>query len=161
VSHPWERFCPKCGSAPRTPCMGRRGDRKSMHRERWFGQNFRPQASEDDAATESPIEKKMLQAIKGWLDFHEITRVKVKPQAAIGPYRADILIDDRRREVRRRLIVECDGREFHGSETQIDRDRRRDRWFAANDIFVMRFSGSEIHRDARGCAAQVGEWVGA
>jgi hypothetical protein len=26
---------------------------------------------------------------------------------------------------------------------------------------VMRFSGSEIHRDARGCAAQVGEWVGA
>lgn len=159
--HPWERHCPKCGAAPRTPCQGGRGDRKSMHRERWQGQNFRPSAAPDDADTESEIEKKMLQALRGWLAFKmfDNTHITLRTQVRVGPYRADIMLSDKRGESGRRLIVECDGRDFHSSPEAIDRDRRRDRWFAANHIFVMRFSGTEIHRDARGCAAQVGMWI--
>lgn len=157
--HPWERHCPKCGAAPRTPCQGGRGDRKSMHRERWQGQNFRPVAAAEDVDTESEIEKKMLQALRGLLAFKGLDGLTVRTQVRVGPYRADIMLSDKRGEYERRLIVECDGRDFHSSPEAIDRDRRRDRWFAANHIFVMRFSGSEIHRDARGCAAQVGMWI--
>jgi very-short-patch-repair endonuclease len=130
-----------------------------MHRERWQGQNFRPVAGAADADTESPIETKMLQALRGWMEFHHISGFVLRTQARVGPYRADVMLEDKRGEPARRLIIECDGREFHSSEEAIDRDRRRDRWFAANHIFVMRFSGVEITRDARGCAAQVGQWI--
>lgn len=139
--------------------MGGRGERKSMHRERWRGQTFSPVAGPDDARAESPIETKMLQALRGWLDFNDAEGFVLMTQVKVGPYRADIMLADDRIAPPRKLVIECDGRDFHSSDQQIDRDRRRDRWFAANEIFVMRFSGAEIHRDARGCAAQVGEWV--
>lgn len=157
--HPYERHCPKCGAPSRTPCQGRRGDRKSFHRERWAGQTFRPVAGDDDAATESPIELKLLQAIRGWIEHNELNRVTARTQVRVGPYRTDILLTEYGDVKNRQLVIECDGRDWHSQEHQVDRDKRRDRWFAARDIPVMRFSGSEIHRDARGCAAQVGEWI--
>lgn len=159
MSHPWERSCPKCGAMAREACAGKRGPRKSMHRERWLGFNFRALPGAEDADTESPIETKLMQAVRGWISHNCVSGLVLKTQAKIGPYRADLLIEDRRPEAARRLVIECDGQEFHSSEQAIDRDRRRDRWFAANHIFVMRFSGAEIHRDARGCAAQVGIWI--
>lgn len=157
MSHPYERHCPKCGAPSRTPCQGRRGDRRSFHRERWIGLNFSPLAGDDDASTESPIELKLLQAIRGWLEHSDIEDVTARTQVRMGKYRADILLTEHGRN--RRLVVECDGREWHNSEKQVARDKMRDRWFASKDIPVMRFSGSEIHRDARGCAAQIGEWA--
>lgn len=101
----------------------------------------------------------MMQALRGWMHAKGVSGFVMRSQAPCGPYRADLLIEDRRTETRRRLAVECDGRDFHTREKDLDRDRRRDRWFAANHIAVMRFSGAEIHRDARGCAAQVGQWI--
>lgn len=159
MSHPFERSCPKCGAASREACLGKRGPRKSMHRERWLGFNFRPEPGVEDADTESPIETKLMQALRGWITYSGATGLVLRTQAKIGPYRADLLIEDRRGEAMRRLVIECDGLEFHSSDRAVDRDRRRDRWFAANHIFVMRFFGAEIHRDARGCAAQIGQWV--
>lgn len=159
MSHPWERACPKCGALPRQACQGKRGDRKSMHRERWRGFNFTARAGADDAQTESPIEAKLMQAIRGWMHHHGASGFTLLTQCRIGPYRADLLVTDTRRDEPRKLVVECDGRDFHSREKDMDRDRRRDRWFAANHIAVMRFSGAEIHRDARGCAAQVGLWM--
>lgn len=54
---------------------------------------------------------------------------------------------------RRAFAVECDGREWHAkSEEQVARDKRRDRRLLAKDIPTIRFTGSEIHRDAEGCA---------
>ena len=146
---------------PGVSCAGKRGARKSMHRERWLGFNFRPIAGVEDADTESPIEAKLMQAIRGWITHSLAHGLVLRTQVKVGPYRADLLIEDRRGEMARRLVIECDGQAFHSSDQAIDRDRRRDRWFAANHIFVMRFSGAEIHRDARGCAAQVGQWIGA
>jgi very-short-patch-repair endonuclease len=105
--------------------------------------------------TESPIEALLVQAIG-----EEIVRCGLdcapETQAKIGPYRVDILVtlDGKK------LIVECDGAAFHAAnKEQVDRDKRRDRYFAARNISVMRFTGSEINRSPRACAAEVGSWV--
>jgi len=73
----------------------------------------------------------------------------------IGPYRADLLITS----AQARLVVECDGAAFHSNPEAMERDKRRDRYFLTQGVPVMRFMGSEIKRDPRGCAAQVGIWI--
>lgn len=60
----------------------------------------------------------------------------------------------------RRLIVECDGHNFHErTKEQAAKDRSRDRWAQANGYEVFRFTGSEIWRDPIGCAGQVVAWA--
>jgi very-short-patch-repair endonuclease len=105
--------------------------------------------------TESPIEALLLRAIG-----EEIGRCRLDcwptTQAKIGPYRIDILVE----MDGRKLVVECDGAEFHAkNKDQVERDKRRDRFFAARGISVMRFTGREINRSSRACAAEVGEWL--
>lgn len=106
---------------------------------------------------ESPIEALLVRAIA-----KEIGRsgLQCSPatQAKIGPYRVDILleVDDRR------LVVECDGAAYHAAtKEQVERDKRRDRFFAARNISVMRFTGAEINRSPRACAAEVSDWLDA
>ncbi|MBC8492277.1 MAG: DUF559 domain-containing protein [Chloroflexi bacterium] len=55
------------------------------------------------------------------------------------------------------FAVECDGRDYHNQHKAIERDKWRDRIFAARGMQVMRFTGSEIFRNAIGCARQVAE----
>lgn len=107
-----------------------------------------------DLKTESPIEVTLASSIRGWIHHHEAAAT-ISTQVPTGPYRADILIEDGERK----LIVECDGAAFHNSPKAVDHDRRRDRYCATQGIAVMRFSGTEIKRDPRGCAAQVGVWI--
>jgi very-short-patch-repair endonuclease len=60
----------------------------------------------------------------------------------------------------RKLIVECDGHEFHErTKEQAARDRSRDRALTAFGYEVFRFTGSELWRDPLGCARQVSEWA--
>lgn len=60
----------------------------------------------------------------------------------------------------RRLIVECDGHEFHErTKKQAARDRSRDRAVQAAGQRIMRFTGSELWRDPMGCAAQITDWA--
>lgn len=97
-----------------------------------------------------------MSAILEWLGHSEITWAIVQTQQAIGPFRADIMISIGGRQ----LVVECDGAEFHATtKEQVERDKRRDRYCAARGICVMRFSGAEINRDPRGCAAEIGLWI--
>ena len=59
-----------------------------------------------------------------------------------------------------RLVVECDGHEFHErTKQQAKRDRARDRKFQMEGLSVFRFTGSEIWNDPVGCAEQVIKWV--
>lgn len=59
-----------------------------------------------------------------------------------------------------RLVVECDGHDFHErTKGQAERDRSRDRMFQEKGWGIFRFTGSEIWRDPMGCAAQVSEWL--
>ena len=48
----------------------------------------------------------------------------------------------------KKIVIECDGFQFHGSQEAFTRDRKRDRALAAVSLQVLRFSGSEIYQDA-------------
>lgn len=82
-------------------------------------------------------------------------------QIPIGSYRPDFYLEvfDQQTEERWfRAIIECDGHEFHErTKSQAARDKRRDRWFQTEGITVLRFTGSEIWRDAIACADQVAD----
>lgn len=78
-------------------------------------------------------------------------------QVPIDEYRVDFLIygvtaecDDRSTWGRVKLIVECDGHDFHEkTKQQAKRDKKRDRTLMAMGYHVMRFTGSEIWNDPR------------
>jgi very-short-patch-repair endonuclease len=59
----------------------------------------------------------------------------------------------------RKLVVECDGATYHNNPEAVAYDKRRDRYFVLQGLAVMRFTGAEIRRDPRGCAAEVGVWI--
>jgi len=60
----------------------------------------------------------------------------------------------------RKLVVECDGHEFHErTKEQAAKDRSRDRALSELGYDVFRFTGSEIWRDPFGCAEQVYQWA--
>jgi very-short-patch-repair endonuclease len=105
---------------------------------------------------ESPIEAQLARAIS-----IEIERSSVgceqRLQEKVGPYRADIFIAAPNG---RTLAIECDGAKFHAeTREQVDRDKRRDRYFATHGISVMRFTGSEISRCPEACATEVRLWL--
>lgn len=105
---------------------------------------------------ESPIEKKMADALSrvGGLSY----AMKITPQAQIGRYRADLLV-----EVSFGLsdgepvkcVVECDGFEFHSTRSQIVRDMNRQQAIADMGYMVARFTGSDIYQDSDRCAQNV------
>jgi hypothetical protein len=53
------------------------------------------------------------------------------------------------------LLIECDGKEFHSGPEQIAHDQKKDQ--AAHDLgfLTMRFTGSQIHRNADRCAKEI------
>lgn len=54
-----------------------------------------------------------------------------------------------------RIYVEIDGHEFHAStRQQVARDRQRERAIAEGGDIVIRFTGSEVTKDPKGCAEQ-------
>jgi hypothetical protein len=55
-----------------------------------------------------------------------------------------------------RVIVECDGHEYHDkTPEQARRDKGRDRFLQAQGYHVLRFTGSELVRSATRCAGEV------
>lgn len=93
-----------------------------------------------------------------------VTTLFVRPQAKIGGYRVDFLVHAHdhkdRSKGRRRLVIECDGHQFHErTKEQAAKDRSRDRWLTSHDYDVFRFTGSEIWRNPWGCAEQVLDWA--
>ena len=108
---------------------------------------------------ESPIEHRMLRAIilrgvtrsaHGQERIAEIGSALLYAQLPIGQYRVDIALTDGIA----RLVVECDGRAYHSNEAQLLADRRRDRGLTLAGWRVIRFSGSEICKNADACAAE-------
>lgn len=84
------------------------------------------------------------------------------PQAKIGAYRVDFLIANRffHGSTVHLTVVECDGHDFHEkTKQQAARDKKRDRDLAAIGCYTLRFTGSEIYRDATACANQVGKYL--
>jgi very-short-patch-repair endonuclease len=155
MSYALDIACPACGAEEGLPCLGKRGQvRKAFHQER--GRRDRGATfTAPDEVTESPIEDELVGALLDWLHHYDFRHIDFETQARVGPFRADVLVIDGDR----RLAVECDGRAFHTSAEQVARDKKRDRYFASVGIGVMRFTGTEIRRDPRGCAAEIGRWI--
>lgn len=100
-------------------------------------------------------------------------KLMIEPQVQLPGWRVDFMISawsfgtihhrtlgkQQGEEGWRKLIVECDGHDFHERDKkQAKRDRSRDRWAADNGYDVYRFTGSEIHNNPMKCADQVFEW---
>lgn len=71
--------------------------------------------------------------------------------------RADFLLVCGRRGIFRRIFaIECDGHDWHEkTKRQVARDKLRDRRMIAEGIIPLRFSGSEITRNAMDCARYI------
>lgn len=77
-------------------------------------------------------------------------------QASIPPYRVDFLFTCRCEGFVRKLVVECDGHNFHEkTKEQAKRDKARDRDLVRKGIAVLRFTGSEIFRDPEKCREEI------
>lgn len=153
--HPIERPCAKCGSEPGQPCVGAKGrERRAFHRGRGSRRSI-VAVAEHGHRIDSPLEEALVAIIVGWIEHHDAVGVELATQVPMGPYRADILIE----VAGRKLIIEADGARYHNTPEAIAHDKRRDRYFTIQGIAVMRFTGEEINRDPRGCAAEVGLWI--
>ncbi|MGY3359766.1 very-short-patch-repair endonuclease [Bradyrhizobium sp. GM0.4] len=83
----------------------------------------------------------------------------ILPQFDWGPYRIDFAI--RLPKYRfKYLFIECDGHDFHErTKEQAARDRVRDREIQKAGYPVLRFTGSEIHRNAGACGQQIIDFI--
>lgn len=79
-------------------------------------------------------------------------------QAKALTYRLDfcLLVKFEGRSEVHRIVVECDGHDFHErTKEQARRDRKRDRDLQMAGMKVFRFTGSEIFRDVRKCVSEI------
>ena len=77
-------------------------------------------------------------------------------QALVLQYRADFLFTVRVKGNERKVVVECDGHDFHErTKEQAQRDKARDREMTAHGYTVLRFTGSEIYRNAANCVSEI------
>jgi very-short-patch-repair endonuclease len=127
---------------------------------------------------ESPIERRMCVEISRqlgyparqgpWYDCPDLDEVLrehgacVFGQQWVGHYRADFLIAFLGKDWFQRAwcAVECDGYEFHSSVEARAADSVRDRYFASQDITVIRFTGHEIVRRAGEVMGRIPERIG-
>lgn len=97
--------------------------------------------------------------LKGDWNRMEARHCSIAPQFEIGEYRVDFCLSfsgDNDDECRFSIVVECDGHEWHErTPAQAQRDKARDRAIQAEGFLIMRFTGSEIWRDAQRCADEV------
>lgn len=163
-------------------CMNaleRAGDRWAVHRFRVMSRKLRDRLSDSDF--ESPIEASLGLALlaefavfsglhidywPGWKvcpddDEAADNCVLISPQALVGKYRVDILLVAKYRGIGPKYVaVECDGHDFHEkTRAQASRDKSRDRFIQSKGLPVFRFTGSEIWRDANGCAREVYDFL--
>ncbi|WP_119270874.1 endonuclease domain-containing protein [Taklimakanibacter deserti] len=115
---------------------------------------------------ESPIEQLFLFALMAfWVsEYFQFPKVDeapggesltVKCQHQIDGYRVDFALESGECPGIK-LVVECDGHEFHErTKEQAARDRSRDRRLQSKGYIVLRFTGSELYRDAWKCASEV------
>jgi len=97
------------------------------------------------------------------------------PQKQIGEYRVDFLLSmyeprivQRKKQEpvestnveKTKLVVECDGHDFHEkTKKQATRDKERDRNLQACGFPIYRYSGSDIYRNALGCARECMDYL--
>jgi len=90
--------------------------------------------------------------VMAWVDRQQEPVFFLHQQMKVAKFRLDFALI----HGTRRVAVECDGHDFHEkTKEQAARDKKRDRELTADGWRVLRFTGSEIHRDADRCAGEV------
>ncbi len=99
--------------------------------------------------TTSPIEEYLLAGLKNeGLDKH------FERQYSIGTKTVDFAC------IEARLIVECDGREYHHTDQeQIERDQKRDKYLARKGWRVLHIEGLAIRRNINLCMQKIKEAI--
>lgn len=96
---------------------------------------------------ESPAEEKFLKTMVKEFNFYPKKGVLVSPRLSMqiqfkfGKYRFDFLLNNK-------YIVEIDGATYHSSPEQIERDRIRDEYSAANGYSVLRIPASVVFNNS-------------
>ena len=80
-------------------------------------------------------------------------RLLLVPQFKWGIYRSDWAIYNPK--TTGALLIECDGKDFHSSDSQLRHDAQKDQCAHDRGYLTMRFSGSKIFRSADDCAAEI------
>ncbi len=115
--------------------------------------------------TESPIERLFAinlvymfrqSTLKTKYEIADIDSQSTLVMESEKEYRVDFLVhlaDPVFRNVS--FVIECDGHEFHEkTKEQVRKDKERERDLQRNGYFVIRFSGSEIHKNPMKCAVE-------
>lgn len=89
---------------------------------------------------------------------HQDDGLLLVPQFRWSIYRSDWAILKNRKGASA-LLIECDGREFHSSREQQAHDARKDTVALDRGHMTIRFTGSDIFRKPKECAAKVLELV--
>lgn len=86
------------------------------------------------------------------------------PQYQIGLYRLDFALVNVPGCRLLKVAIELDGHDYHSSQDQRNHDTDRERWLMRHGWQVVRFTGSQINRDAEACVREtvelVEEWRG-
>lgn len=95
---------------------------------------------------ESPVEKAFWSA--GYFELSKHGRLT--PQVKTGRYRLDFALE----APTFKLAIEIDGYDYHSSKEQKAADYQRDRYLQSRGWRVVRFSGSEVHKNASQCVLE-------
>ena len=100
--------------------------------------------------TESPIETALFDAIATCPKLSTVkSQFVIRDRAGQPVSRADFAFEELR------YAIYCDGRQWHCREDRWERDlRQRNKLTELGWVFSV-FTGRDINRDAKGCAAQV------
>lgn len=155
--------------------------------------NFYQEIEQPCLKCESPIEKVMLLTLSiiaeqyaesvlykiGSIEYgfkrNALTTITIQPQADIGEYRVDFLLEWHEiapdfavsvksrdgvdipgtKTITEKLVIACDGHDFHEkTKEQAKRDKERDRNLKMCGFEVFHYTGSEIWKDPFDCANQ-------
>lgn len=90
-------------------------------------------------------------------------RFNITAQFKIGAFFADFFVDCSKTgssDIKSSLVIECDGHEFHEkTKQQVERDKVRERAIVAAGYTLLRFAGSEIHRNSDACAKEIRDFL--
>ncbi len=96
----------------------------------------------------SPIEEKLYKVLKE-------DEIPVERQLFIRESKKRYCLDFGIHCNKGKINVECDGKAYHSTEYDREKDRKRNNELASSGWLVLRFTGSEINKDPKMCAEKI------
>jgi very-short-patch-repair endonuclease len=113
---------------------------------------FRGVQGSPEDGTDSQIEDSFLAAWRADVEPH-LPGIKLEAQYRLGIYRLDFAVP------LLKVAVELDGHAYHKTQEQRTHDARKDRFLVTSGWRVLRFTGSEVALDAKGCCLEAARLI--